>query len=65
MACEVLMVTGLGTDTVSVFLDRSPFYAESGGQVGDTGTITTPTGTAQVLDTVSTPCLASTATWCA
>ncbi len=52
VACEVLMVTGLGTDTVSVFLDRSPFYAESGGQVGDTGTITTPTGTAQVLDTV-------------
>ena len=52
VACEVLMVTGLGTDTVSVFLDRSPFYAESGGQVGDTGTITTPTGTAQVIDTV-------------
>ncbi|MCB0877336.1 MAG: hypothetical protein KDB46_14200, partial [Solirubrobacterales bacterium] len=25
---EVLLVTGLGTDTVSVFLDRSPFYAE-------------------------------------
>ncbi len=52
VACEVLMVTGLGTDTVSVFLNRSPFYAESGGQVGDTGTITTPTGTAVVLDTV-------------
>ncbi len=52
VACEVLMVTGLGTETVSVFLDRSPFYAESGGQVGDTGTITTPTGTAEVIDTV-------------
>jgi alanyl-tRNA synthetase len=35
----------------AVFLDRTPFYAESGGQVGDTGTITTPTGTARVLDT--------------
>ena len=34
-----------------VFLDRSPFYAEAGGQVGDTGTITTETGTLEVLDT--------------
>jgi alanyl-tRNA synthetase len=35
----------------SVFLDRTPCYAESGGQVGDTGTITTATGVARVLDT--------------
>ncbi len=34
-----------------VFLDRTPFYAEGGGQVGDIGTITTPTGVARVIDT--------------
>ena len=38
-------------DSVEVFLDRSPFYAESGGQVGDKGTITTPSGQIRVEDT--------------
>jgi alanyl-tRNA synthetase len=31
-------------DDVSVVLDRSPFYAESGGQIGDTGTLTSAAG---------------------
>jgi alanyl-tRNA synthetase len=38
-------------DEVEIVLDRTPFYAEAGGQVGDTGTITTDTGRAEVLDT--------------
>ena len=43
-------VAGEG-DAVEVFLERSPFYAESGGQVGDKGTITTPSGQVRVEDT--------------
>ncbi len=39
-----------GIDAI-VILDRSPFYAESGGQVGDTGVITTADGRFEVRDT--------------
>jgi alanyl-tRNA synthetase len=38
-------------DLVEVFLDRTPFYAESGGQIGDRGTIRTDTGALEVIDT--------------
>ena len=34
---------GEGTD-VAVLLDRTPFYAESGGQIGDAGTLAGPSG---------------------
>jgi alanyl-tRNA synthetase len=38
-------------DQVQIVLNQTPFYAESGGQVGDTGIIKTETGVAQVSDT--------------
>ena len=38
-------------EEVEVFVDRTPFYAEAGGQVGDTGLIETETGALEVTDT--------------
>ena len=49
---DAKVVDVIETETgIEVFLDRTPFYAESGGQVGDTGTILTATGKVDVTDT--------------
>jgi alanyl-tRNA synthetase len=51
-----LVAEGSKTDNVDagnvqIVVNQTPFYAEAGGQVGDTGTITTETGKARVTDT--------------
>ncbi|MEO0401114.1 MAG: alanine--tRNA ligase [Pseudomonadota bacterium] len=50
-----LVVDGTQSDsaseTVQIALNQTPFYAESGGQVGDCGMIRTETGEARVTDT--------------
>ncbi|WP_022703775.1 alanine--tRNA ligase [Pseudorhodobacter ferrugineus] len=38
-------------DTVQIILNQTPFYAESGGQVGDEGVLKTATGHARITDT--------------
>ena len=50
-----LVVDGAQSDSangdVQIVLNQTPFYAESGGQVGDCGTLKTETGTVEITDT--------------
>jgi alanyl-tRNA synthetase len=55
MRCQakILWVQEYSLDTekrIIIATDRTCFYAEQGGQVGDTGTIETSTGTLEVMD---------------
>ncbi|WP_187430638.1 Alanine--tRNA ligase [Roseobacter fucihabitans] len=38
-------------DSVQIALNQTPFYAESGGQIGDRGTLRTASGVADITDT--------------
>jgi alanyl-tRNA synthetase len=58
---NAILVDGVGAksahagDDVEIILDRTPFYAEGGGQLADGGTITLTDGTVVEIDDVQTP----------
>ncbi|MBD3678070.1 MAG: alanine--tRNA ligase [Rhodobacteraceae bacterium] len=41
-------------ESVQIVVNQTPFYGESGGQVGDTGTLTVDGGAARIIDTKKT-----------
>jgi len=52
---EKLVQTASQGHEVDITLDRSPFYGEMGGQVGDTGEISSQKGKAAIVNTIRTP----------
>ena len=44
-------ITAKGKEVYQLVFDRTPFYAESGGQTGDTGILSSANETIQVIDT--------------
>lgn len=54
-AGEVMEIIKGEGDMVYLLLDRTPFYPEKGGQIGDTGEIAWNDGAASVTDTIAGP----------
>jgi len=50
---EALQESAHSGDEVALVFDRSPFYAEAGGQVGDKGSLFSDTGRAEIHQTTS------------
>ncbi|MBL8087307.1 MAG: alanine--tRNA ligase [Chthonomonas sp.] len=51
-ALPEVLENGLSTGRVAIALDRTPLYAESGGQISDTGTLVGPAFELEVVDSI-------------